>query len=445
MIDTLPGADSRSKGLNWQQVRVLYARELRAAFREKMIVINSILIPVFLYPFLLWAVFTGIMFVMGQTEGFISRVVVRNWPAEHQVLRRKVEINRQIRLLKDDAPAAGLEQRIKEGSLELVVDFLPPPASAPSLPGNFEVRLTYDQSKERSVAARDRIKEVVDNYRANWLRQEARRLGVKPEKWQGFTLATRNLASKKEMGAFIFGMLAPVIFVVMVAMGCFYPAVDAVAGERERNTWETLMSSAASRLSVVTAKYLYVVTLGGLAGILNLLAILLTLRPVFAPLMSRAGQVLEATVPLMALPMAILAALLLAGFVGAGMMIFASFARTFKEGQAMVTPFYMLTLVPVVFLQAPGLKFSLPLAFVPIVNVTMMVRDSFSGKFQWLPALVTVLVSLAVIVFCLRLAGFILQFEDIMVGSYNGSIAKFLRHRVWRGGAPLPATSPKRS
>ena len=92
------------------------------------------------------------------------------------------------------------------------------------------------------------------------------------------------------MGAFILGLIAPVMFVVMVAVGCFYPAVDCIAGERERNTWETLMSTSASRLSVVTAKYLYVASMGGLAGILNLLAIVVTLRPVLAPLMARAGQ-----------------------------------------------------------------------------------------------------------------------------------------------------------
>ncbi len=445
MTKAVPGADRRSRTLNWQQVKILYGRELRGAFREKMIVINSILIPVFLYPFLLWAVFTGMMFVMGQTEGVISRVVVRQWPAGHPVLRRKLEINSQLQLLQDTSSTAALEQRIKEGGLELLVDFVPVPGTTSGLAENFEARLTYDQSKEKSVAARDRVKQIVENYRANWLRQEARRLGVNPARWQGFTLASRNVASKKEMGAFIFGLLAPVIFVVMVAMGCFYPAVDAVAGERERNTWETLMSSAASPLSVVTAKYFYVVTLGGMAGILNLLAIMLTLRPVFAPLLSRAGRVLEANVPLASLPVALLAAFLLAGFVAAGMMIFASFARTFKEGQAMVSPFYMLTLVPVVFLQAPGLKFSLALALVPIVNVTLMVRDTFSGKFQWLPALVTVAVSLAAIALFLRLAAFILQFEDVMVGSYNGSLTKFFRERVLsRSRSPnsLPEKQP---
>jgi sodium transport system permease protein len=422
----------RARGLNWRQVRILYWREVRAALREKSIVINTLLIPIFLYPFLLWAALSGVMFVMGQTEGLLSRVVVRAWPAGHAGLRHKIQSDSHLELLTLEDDSSLLEQKIRQGKVDLLVEFVPASKARAALAQNFEVRLTADQSKERSIEARNRIKEILETYRGDWLKREARRLGVEDAGWQGFVLSLRNVASQKEMGAFLLGMLAPVIFVIMVAMGCFYPAVDAIAGERERNTWETLMSSAASRLSVVTAKYLYVVTFGGLAGMLNLLGVILTIRPIFAPLMARAGRTVEATVPYAAIPVALLSAVLLAGFIAAGMMIFASFARTFKEGQAMVTPFYMLVLIPVMFVQAPGLTFSLPLAFVPIVNITLMIREVFSGHPHLAPMLLTVVVSLGFIALCLRLAAWILQFEDVMMGSYNGSLAKFVRQRFFR-------------
>jgi sodium transport system permease protein len=233
----------------------------------------------------------------------------------------------------------------------------------------------------------------------------------------------------------------PVLFIVMVAMGCFYPAVDATAGERERNTWETLMSTAASRVSLVTAKYLYVTTMGGLAGLLNLAAMALTIKPIFAPLMARTEDTFHFTVPLAAVPVMALGAVLLAGFISAGMMIFASFARTFREGQAMITPFYMLTLLPVVFLQTPGLQFSLRLALVPIVNITLMVRAALSGAFPILPICVTVAVSVALIAACLWLAAFILQFEDVMLGSYNGSFRKFIQERLRPRRPPVPGNA----
>ena len=62
--------------MNWSEIRVLYARELKSALRERTIVINTILLPIFLYPVLLWVMFTGITFVQGMNEGFESRVAV---------------------------------------------------------------------------------------------------------------------------------------------------------------------------------------------------------------------------------------------------------------------------------------------------------------------------------------------------------------------------------
>ena len=425
-------------GLNWREVGVLYAWEMRAALREKAIVLNSLLLPVFLYPLLLWAAFSGITFVMGQTEGFVCRAAISGWPEAHPKLRLKLEHDDKF-VLADPADVARAKQQIKTGQLDALLEFLPASGAKAALAGNFEARITYDSSRERSEEAHGRLSGTVERYQQEWLKREARKRGIDAAGWQGFVISSQNVASKKQMGAFILGLLAPVLFVVMVAVGCFYPAVDCIAGERERNTWETLMSTSASRLSVVTAKYLYVATMGGLAGILNLLVLVATLRPVFAPLMARTGQFFDYTIPPGAVPVAALAAVLLAGFVAAGMMIFASFARTFKEGQAMITPFYMLTIVPIVFLQVPGIKFTLALACVPIVNVTLMVREALSGVFHWPQIGVTVASSLLVVALCLRLATFLLQFEDVVLGSFNGSFNKFIRQRLRKNRRPQPS------
>jgi len=406
---------------------------MRAALREKAILLNSILIPIFLYPFLMWAVFTGLTFVMGQNESFNSRIVVSGWPANHPKLRLNLERDEQLQLIEGKISPDEVPARIKAGQLDAALEFLPADNTNAMPADNFQVCIAFDQSKDRSSQARTRLSDLIDSYRRDWLRREAKHRGVDAAAWQGFALATRNVASNKEMGAFIMGLLAPVIFVVMVAIGCFYPAVDATAGERERNTWETLMSTAASRLSVVTAKYLYVASLGAVAGLLNLLAVILTAKPIFGPLFAQAGRSIEYTIPIAALPLALIAALLLAGFVAAGMMMFAAFARTFKEGQSMIMPFYMLILIPVVFLQAPGLHFSLALACVPIVNLTLLIREVLTGTFHWPAIVVSFLVSLILIVVSLRLASYILKFEDVMTGSYGGSFGRFFKERVLRG------------
>ena len=105
----------------------------------------------------------------------------------------------------------------------------------------------------------------------------------------------------------------------------------------------------------------------------------------------------------------------------------------------MIMPFYMLTIVPIVFLQVPGIKFTLPLACVPIVNVTMMVREALSGVFHWPQIGAAVASSLVVIALCLRLATFLLQFEDVVLGSFNGNLHKFIQQWFQKHRRPQPS------
>jgi sodium transport system permease protein len=414
--------------VRWREVATLYSWEIRSALRERTIVVNSILIPIFLYPFMLWAAFTGITFVIGQTEGMASRVAMTGAPAGHPDLEAALRKEPRVEIVTPAPDRARADAMIRAGDLDVFLEFATP--STPALAGNFAVRLAFDESKERSATAKDRVTSVVDRYRDEWLRREAVSRGASPTEWEAFAIERRNVASARDIGRFVLGLMLPLFFVIMVAVGSFYPAIDATAGERERGTWETLMSVAASRASIVTAKYLYVASLGFTAGILNLAAMVVTIKPVLSPLLARAGDTAEFSVPLGALPVMAAAAVLLAGFVAAGMMIFAAFARTFREGQSMITPFYLAIMLPVMFLQAPGLEFTMGLACIPVVNVTMMVREAITATFHWPQIGVTFVVSAATIAAGLCAAGFILRFEDVVTGSFTGGPGRFLRERV---------------
>ena len=199
-------------------------------------------------------------------------------------------------------------------------------------------------------------------------------MDIGPGAWQVYLLEAKNVASERQVGAFILGLMLPLFFVIAAAVGCFYPAVDTTAGERERGTWETLMSTGANRFSVAAAKYAFVASMGCAAGLLNLGAMAITMKPLFGALPGGSLEAVVFRVPWVAIPVIVMGAVLLGSLVAGGMLVLAMFARTFKEGQATVTPFFMLLVVPMLFLQVPGLEFSLTLAWVPLVNVVMEPR-----------------------------------------------------------------------
>ncbi len=335
---------------NAADIRLLYLRELRSALRERNIVINSILLPIFLYPLLLWLVYTGISFVGGQTEGFTSRVTLRNLPPEHA--KFKADLQKEDRfVLKDSAHPI---EEIRNGDLDLLVEFAAPAAGASDLRANYGIRLTYDNSSDRSELAQRRIEEQFARYRMGFVTAEAAKLGISAQQLQMFVVESRNRASSREMSQFILGLMLPLFLVIMLAVGCMFPAIDSTAGEREKSTWETLMTVATRRSNIVVAKYLYVATMACLAGLLNLAAMILSMKTVLAPLLGSEAEGLSFRIPLTAVPIILLVTVLLALFVSAGMMILASFARTFKEGQSLVSPFYISVFLPVMFSAGAG-------------------------------------------------------------------------------------------
>jgi len=426
----------------WRDVFVLYRWEVRSALRERTIIINSILVPILLYPVLLWAAFTAVSFAQGQTEGLLSRVAVGSEPAGHADLIQAIRTADRVRVVEPAPVPTAAEALVRSGDLDAWIEFLPPAAAG--LDGNFRVRLAYDESKERSDAARERVTAAIDDYRARWIEDHARAGGVTSLDWERFGVERRNVATSRQMGAFLLSLMLSLFFVIMVAVGCFYPAIDTTAGERERGTWETLMSAAVNRSSIFTAKYLYVATFGGLAGTLNMAAMLVTIKPVLAPLMEASGRSMEFTLPVAALPVLVLAAGLLAAFVAAGMMVFAAFARTFREGQSMIAPFYMLVMMAALFLQSPGLEFSYTLAATPVANLVMTVREAITGVFHWPQIALTVAVTIGAIGAAVWMATFVLRYEDVVVGSFAGGATRFIRERVLGRRPPAAAGEPRR-
>ena len=125
--------------------------------------------------------------------------------------------------------------------------------------------------------------------------------------------------------------------------------------------------------------------MSSVAGLLNLAAMLFSMKTVLAPLLGSDADELTFRIPMTAIPVILLVTVLLALFVAAGMMILASFARTFKEGQSLVSPFYISVFMPVMFLQVPGLELTPALALVPVVNVALVFREAVAGVFRWPP------------------------------------------------------------
>ncbi|MCH1570254.1 MAG: ABC transporter permease subunit [Longimicrobiales bacterium] len=417
--------------MDLRQIWTLFRHEVRCALRERNIVIYSIVLPLVLYPALLWAAFAGISFVQGQSSRMTSRVVILDSPTEHSVFVDSLHANDRFELIEPDVDRQDLINRIARGNLDAVLEFTPPSEGGAALDGNFGLMISFNEARDRSASARSRLESAIEEYRREWVDRERQALGVDDTVWADFLITRDNIASEEDMTRFLLGVLVPMLTLLMVAIASFYPAIDATAGERERSTWETLMSVAAPRSNVAVAKYLYVAVFGMAGGLLNLTALTLSLQWILAPVAGAESVALATSdgIPPSALAVIAVGTALLGLFVAAGMLMFAVFARTFKEGQSMIMPFYFLMIMPALFLQDPDIEFTMQLALIPVANVIMVIRAAITGTSDPLLAATSLGVMSLCVALAIGFAQWVMSSEEVMVGSQEGGLSKFLKNR----------------
>lgn len=424
--------------MNPRQVLTLFRHEVRCALRERNIVVFSIVLPLVMYPGMLWAMFAGMAFVDGQADRMDSRVAILDsreqtdpslrWD-RHGALRDSLEAHPRITVQDVDQREAALEL-IAGGGLDAMLELAAPEEPGRSLSDNFTLRVSFNEARGRSADARGRVEEVTASYREEWIDDSRRDMGVSDSTWADFVTVRNDTATQEDIARFILGLMVPFLMLITVALAAFYPAIDATAGERERSTWETLMTVAAPPGAVAAGKYLYVATFGAMGGLLNLFALALSMQWILRPLAGSDAEALASGgIPFSALPVIALGTALLGLFVAAGMLVFAVFARTFKEGQSMVMPFYLLIIMPAVFLQSPDTEFTFGLALVPAVNVVMLIREAILGTLDPVLAATTLGSMTVVVVLSVAFVQWVMSREEVLLGSGEGGLFVFLKQK----------------
>ncbi len=416
--------------ISWRDVRVLWGREVRGALRERAVLLNGVLLPLILYPLLLWVAISALGFVSGRSERTPSRVEVSGAEQAYAEIVAALESapDSSVRLVQRRAGLPVAVSGVTAGDTDVVVEVGAPD---PALPAGLEVLVHYDRSRTASRQALGRVEAALHELRDQRLEEAAADLGLPGTIVRPVRVEMVNVSSDQAVGATVLGLMIPLFLVISVALGCLVPAVDTTAGEHERGTWETLMTTPASRASVVTAKYLYVAVFGAVAGMLNVLALSLSLGPMMAPLQGIDETGVGLVVRLAPATLAIMAAgaVILALFFAAAMMPLAAFARTFKDGQALVTPVFYLALLPLLLGQQTDRTLTPALATIPVANVAMAVRDAIQGIFVWPLLAFTAMVNLVLVVGFLSFAVWMLDFEDLTLGTRTGTPWRMLRDR----------------
>jgi sodium transport system permease protein len=187
-----------------------------------------------------------------------------------------------------------------------------------------------------------------------------------------------NLSSLSEILGKYAGGILPYIFMAFLFMGCMLPAIDLFAGEKERGTIETLLTSPVNRAQILIGKMIVVTTIGLMSATIALIGLFVSLNMLDADseLMSAINQILSPklilTLYLLLVPLA---------FFFAGVMIPISvYSRSYKEAQSILTPLNIVMVLPAMAGFFPGVELDYTTAFIPIVNVVLATKAIIAGN-----------------------------------------------------------------
>ncbi len=395
-------------------VRTILLKELRETLRDRRTLLLTVGLPVLLYPLAILA-FTRIaesgedaiaagrsaVAVWGTLPAPVERVLgaadgltLLPWAGVADGVRDEILSGRLTRVDASDddrattgprrraagtrpgreiepenAVLAAAREAVASRAVEAVIVAWADAVPAVERGATATITVYYDSVRRESVVAQGRVAEALADARNAVIAERQRTRNLPDGFAQALTLERRNTARADRRSGQMLGALLPYILLTLSVLGGMYAAIDLTAGEKERGTMQTLLVAPIRPVEIVVAKFLAVWLLSMLSLVANLASLSLTvsrLLPADATGVG-AGNLLLALVVLVPVTLTTSALFL----------TIASFARDFRDGQTLLTPMYMAVVLPAAVVAMPTITLNAWTAFVPVVNVTLLIKALF--------------------------------------------------------------------
>jgi len=415
--------------MSWTNVKLVFFREVRDQLRDRRTLFMIFVLPVVLYPLLGLSFFQFAQFIHKHTikalvlgaEGLPAtpaliedqhfaaawftepdepRLVELTLPDARAVNDAEVQDADSIPRSLDEA-----KRQVRAGTYDVLIYFPPdfaerlersraqiagdaaangenPPARAapPDLLAIPSPEVYYNSALEKSQLGYLRVLDVLVHWRAGVGRANLEAGGLPPQAAEPFRVAKHDVADPGRGQSAVWAKVFPFLLLIWAMTGAFYPAIDLCAGEKERGTLETLLSSPAARVEIVGGKLCTVMLFSATTVLLNLLSMGITGMFVLSQLQHIGPP------PLLAIVWLLIALIPISALFSALCLALAAFARSTKEGQYYLMPLLLITMPLVVIAILPGVELNLGNSLIPVTGVVLLLRTVLEGNYwQALP------------------------------------------------------------
>lgn len=371
---------------------VVFMKELKDTLRDRRTIVFMVAIPLLVFPVLISIASGMIISQVKKAEaktleiGLISQ---GNAPEFRQELLKNEKV-----VIREDIDEEQAKTLVRQDELDALIVFEKDfdQKVAELAPGR--VRLLMKMTEDTEIV-KSRVLKLLTKYEDLLRIKRFQKMDLDESIVNTIKISEQNLATVKEQLAEAVGGFLPYMFIIFCFMGAMYPAIDLAAGEKERGTLETLLTSPVDRFHILLGKMGVVMLAGLISALVAMLGLYLGIRRMSdlpPELLNTVMSILEVNTILILLSLL----LPLTIFFAALLLSLSIFARSYKEAQSILSPLMFVVIIPAFMGLLPGMKLTLGTALIPILNVSLATKAIIAEAIT-VPQLAAVYLSLIII------------------------------------------------
>ena len=388
-----------------KKVVIVFKKELKDILRDRRTIIFMVAIPLVVFPVLI-SLASG-MIMSKAREAQEKTLQIGLLTQGNAAGFRQMLLDREDVALKEDLDQKQGISQVKQGDLDALIVFYRDFDRNVGAHSQGRVKL-YMKVTEEGEIERERVLGLLSEFEETLLAKRFQEMNLDESIIETIDIEEQNLATAKERLAEAVGGFLPYLFIIFCFTGSMYPAIDLAAGEKERGTLETLLTSPVERFQILMGKFGVVVLTGlfsALVAILGLYVGIRRLTDIPPELLNTIMSILEVESILILLSLLLPLSIFFAGI----LLSLSIYARSYKEAQSIISPLMFFVIIPAFIGLMPGFELTMSTALIPILNVSLATKAILADTIT-LPLLLTVYVSLIVfalvsIYFCSKIYG----------------------------------------
>ncbi|VAW41875.1 hypothetical protein MNBD_GAMMA01-1497 [hydrothermal vent metagenome] len=353
-----------------KQITTVAKKEIFDNFRDRKTLLSSIVMGAVFMPVLFVVMINFIINIQKDKAESQLEIAIKGSENAQSFISFVKTKGVKINKFSGDATKA-IENKDKEAVIIIPEGFAE--KFSKGIPATIEIY--YDATaKGATNVTQKRIKSLINEYSRTIGMSRLQLRGISPLILQAIIIEDHDVSTAQSKGAQLMTFL-PYALILGLFMGSMYLAIDTMAGEKERNSLESLLLNPIKRSHLLIGKLLATITFGLTTMIITLITFKLVMP--FMPL-EQLGMTLDLGIKnltilsLVLAPLAVLAASL--------QTIVATFSKSFKEAQTYVGILILVPMIPSIALMIMPVKEKLWMMSIPVLSQNLIINQIMRGE-----------------------------------------------------------------